>query len=483
MISRHAEWKSERRRHLLSWADSTAPKRAIWRKRNRFYYEDETRFLKFLTRENARVLEIGCGTGELLHSLAPAFGVGIDISDAMISLAEANFPDLDFICGDIENLGDLASDLGTFDFVVMADTIGYMEDVQEVFSKMKPFTNVETRIIVSYHSQLWRPLIRLAELVRMKMPQPSQSWLSPESIEHLLELSGYDIVRREWRLLLPRKFLGLGHLVNVTLGQIPGIRRLSLKHYVVARPRPHGIPAEKPSLSIVIPCRNEAGNIFHALSRLPNFDTPVEIIFVEGHSTDNTREEIQKAMKFFSNFNVQLIDQLGSGKADAVWSGFEVARNDILMILDADLTVAPEDLVKFYNLIATGQAEFVNGTRLVYPTENGSMRILNTVANHTFARIFSWLINQRVTDTLCGTKVLSSRNYSMIKDGREYFGNFDPFGDFDLIFGASKLNLKIIELPVRYADRSYGSTQISRFKDGLLLFKMVLFGYRKLRMT
>ena len=233
----------------------------------------------------------------------------------------------------------------------------------------------------------------------------------------------------------------------------------------------------------MIPCRNEAGNIFNALSRLPDFNTSLEIIFIEGHSTDNTREEIQKAMTVFSGVDVKMLNQPGRGKADAFWSCFEAARNDILMILDADLTVAPEDLVKFYNLIATGQAEFVQGTRLVYPTENGSMRILNTVANHAFARIFSWLINQRVTDTLCGTKVLSSHNYSLIKEGREYFGNFDPFGDFDLIFGASKLNLKIVELPVRYADRSYGSTQISRFKDGLLLLKMVLFGYRKLKMT
>ena len=483
MISRHEEWKSERRRYLLNWADMTAPKRATWRKRNRFYYEDEKRFLKFLTRENTRILEIGCGTGELLHSLAPDSGVGIDISEAMISIAKTNYPSLNLICGDAESLGDLGSNLGTFDFIVMADTIGYLEDVQDVFAQLKAFTNVETRIIVSYYSQLWRPLIRLAELVKMKMPQPPQSWLSPESIEHFLELSGYQVVRRDWRLLSPRKLFGLGHLVNISLGQLPGLRRLCLKHYVIARPQPFENLEKKPSLSIVIPCRNEAGNISQALSRLPVFDTSVEVIFVEGHSTDNTLGEIQKAMTVFSDIDVKLLSQPGRGKADAVWAGFEAAQNDILMILDADLTVAPEDLVKFYVLIATGQAEFVHGTRLVYPTENGSMRLLNTVANHAFARAFSWLINQRVTDTLCGTKVLSSRNYSMIKDGREYFGNFDPFGDFDLIFGASKLNLKIVELPVRYADRSYGSTQISRFKDGLLLLKMVIFGYRKLKMT
>jgi SAM-dependent methyltransferase len=483
MISRHAEWKSKRRQHLITWADATAPKRASWRKRNPFYYEDETRFLKFLTRKDARILEVGCGTGELLHALAPKFGVGIDISSAMISVAKTSFPNLDFICGDVEGLGDLKGGLGTFDFIVMVDTIGYLEDVQVVFTQLKDLANDDTRLIVSYYSQLWKPLIWLAELVRMKMPQPLQSWLSPDAIEHLLELSGYEVVRKERRLLSPRRFFGFGYLVNISLGQLPGIRRLCLKHYVVARLRPERNSDPKPSLSIVIPCRNEAGNILPALSRLPDFDTSVEIIFVEGHSSDNTLEEIKKAMTIFSSVDVKLLIQPGRGKADAVWTGFEAAQNDVLMILDADLTVAPEDLVKFYDLIATGQAEFVNGTRLVYPTENGSMRVLNMVANHAFARTFSWLINQRMTDTLCGTKVLSSHNYSMIKEGREYFGNFDPFGDFDLIFGASKLNLKIVELPVRYADRSYGSTQISRFKDGLLLLKMVIFGYRKLKMT
>jgi SAM-dependent methyltransferase len=482
MISRHAEWKSKRRQHLITWADATASKRASWRKRNPFYYEDETRFLRFLTRKDARILEVGCGTGELLHALAPKFGVGIDISDAMISVAKTSFPDMEFVCGDIEGLGDLKGGLGTFDFIVMVDTIGYLEDVQVAVTQLKDLANDDTRMIISYHSQLWKPLIRLAELVRMKMPQPPQSWLSPDAIEHLLELSGYEVVRKEWRLLSPRKLLGLGYLVNISLGQLPGFRRLCLKHYVVARLRPDRNSDRKPSLSIVIPCRNEAGNILPALSRLPDFDTSVEVIFVEGHSSDNTREEIERAMTTFSTSDVKLLVQPGRGKADAVWTGFEAAQNDVLMILDADLTVAPEDLVKFYDLIATGRAEFVNGTRLVYPTENGSMRVLNMVANHAFAKTFSWLINQRVTDTLCGTKVLTSRNYSMIKEGREYFGNFDPFGDFDLIFGATKLNLKIVELPVRYADRSYGSTQISRFKDGLLLLKMVFFGFRKLKM-
>ena len=482
MISRHAEWKSKRRQDLMTWADTTAPKRATWRKRNRFYYEDEIRFLKFLTRKDAKILEIGCGTGELLNSLAPKFGVGIDVSDGMISIAERNFPSLNFIRGDVEYLSDLKDDLGTFDFIIMADTIGYLEDVQLVFTQLKELTDDHTRLIITYHSQLWKPLIRLAELVRMKMPQPPQSWLSPDSIAHLLEISGYEVVRKEWRLLSPRRLLGLGYLVNISLGQLPGIRRLCLKHYVVARFRPERISDTKPSLSIVIPCRNEAGNILPALSRLPDFGTSVEIIFVEGHSSDNTRDEIERAMTIFSSTDVKLLIQPGRGKADAVWTGFEAAQNDVLMILDADLTVAPEDLVKFYDLIASGQAEFVNGTRLVYPTENGSMRVLNMIANHAFAKTFSWLINQRVTDTLCGTKVLTSRNYSMIREGREYFGDFDPFGDFDLIFGATKLNLKLVELPVRYADRSYGSTQISRFKDGLLLLKMVSFGFRKLKM-
>jgi len=235
------------------------------------------------------------------------------------------------------------------------------------------------------------------------------------------------------------------------------------------------------TVTVVIPCRNEKGNVEAAILRLPELSRQMEIIFVEGHSSDGTWEEIERVRTTYSCLDIKALRQTGEGKGDAVRTAFEVAKGDILIILDADLTVPPEDLPKFVEVISSGQGEYVNGSRLIYGMEEQAMRFLNLLANHLFALVFTFLLNQKITDTLCGTKALSRKNYRKISENREYFGDFDPFGDFDLIFGASKLNLKIVEVPVRYASRRYGSTQISRFKHGTLLFRMVLFAFKKLK--
>jgi glycosyltransferase involved in cell wall biosynthesis len=238
----------------------------------------------------------------------------------------------------------------------------------------------------------------------------------------------------------------------------------------------------KPSVSVLVPCRNEKGNIESAVTRMPRFAADMEILYVEGHSSDGTFEECERVRDTYAGeWEIHVAQQEGKGKGDAVRKGFDMASKDILMILDADLTVAPEDLPKFYQAISEGTGEFINGTRLVYPMEKGAMRFLNYWANRTFALIFSFLLNQRFSDTLCGTKVLSKKHYDAIAAGRDYFGEFDPFGDYDLIFGAAKLNLKITEVPIRYADRTYGEPQISRFRDGFLLLRMVVFAWRKLK--
>jgi glycosyltransferase involved in cell wall biosynthesis len=231
----------------------------------------------------------------------------------------------------------------------------------------------------------------------------------------------------------------------------------------------------------VIPCRNERGNIEAAVKRLPRFCEDLEIIFVEGHSADGTLLEIERVIGAYPHYDIRAFVQPGKGKGDAVRKGFSEARGDVLIILDADLTTPPESMPRFYDAIATGKGEFINGSRLVYPMEKDAMRFLNHAANRIFSLLFSWLLNQRFTDTLCGTKVLSRRNYQIIAANRSYFGDFDPFGDFDLIFGASKLNLKVLEVPVNYLSRSYGETQISRFRHGLLLLRMVVFAFRKLK--
>jgi glycosyltransferase involved in cell wall biosynthesis len=323
-------------------------------------------------------------------------------------------------------------------------------------------------------------VLALGARLGLRMPPVDQNFLPPADIQNILELANFEVVRREWRQIMPRRLFGLGSLINKYIGTLPLIRGLCLRHYLVARPLLHREPSVR-SATVVVPCRNERGNIEAAVTRTPRFCDDLEILFVEGHSKDGTLDEIKRVISAYPDKDIKVIVQDGKGKADAVFKAFAHARGDVLMILDADLTMPPEQLPKFWNAISRGQGEFINGSRLVYPMEKEAMRFLNLVANRIFSILFTWLLNQRFTDTLCGTKVIMRRDFERLWRNRGYFGNFDPFGDFELIFGASKLNLKVVEIPVRYASRVYGETQISRFSHGLLLLRMVVFAYRKFK--
>ena len=472
---------SQRKKTIRDRFDHIAPRRDEWIRRNQAYYDDDRAYMRFAVPEESSVLDLGCGTGDLLAALRPSRGVGIDFSDAMVEIAKRNHPDLEFIAGDVEDLGSLGDLGGPFDYIVLSDTIGYLDDIESTLRLLHDYSGAGTRIVIAYYSHLWEPLLRLAEAMGQKMPQAEVNFLSPADIANILALADFEVVRTEWRQLLPKRLFGLERLINRFIGTLPIVRRLCLRHYVVARPNRRESP-EISSATVMIPCRNERGNIEPAIQRLPDFADDIEVIFVEGHSADGTYEECERVREAYkASRDIKVVRQDGRGKGDAVRKGFDMARGDVLMILDADLTVPPEDLPKFYDAIHTGKGEFINGTRLVYPMEKGAMRFLNYWANRTFAMIFSFLLNQRFTDTLCGTKVLTKRDYKKIIANRAYFGDFDPFGDFDLIFGAAKLNLKILEVPIRYADRTYGEPQISRFRDGFLLLRMVLFAWRKLK--
>lgn len=471
---------SSRKAAIRKLADDVAINRNKWINKNKFFYREDYRYMRFLIPEGLRVLELGCGTGRLLAELKPSHGVGVDFSQNMIEVAKSGYPHLKFYVGDIEDVDFMSTLAGPFDVIVLSDTIGSLEDCQATLFNLHRLCKADTRIIIAYYSKIWEPLLTLARAIGQKMPQEEQNALSTEDITNLLSLADFDVVKREWRQLMPRKLLGLGILVNRYLAPFPLIRRACLRNYVVARPI-RDIKKRKPSATVLIPCRNERGNIEEAVQRIPKFCNDMEIFYVEGHSKDGTLEEIQRVIAAYPKLDIKVIVQSGKGKGNAVREGFERARGEILMILDADLTMPPEALPKFYDAIASGKGEFINGSRLVYPMEKNAMRFLNYLANHTFSMLFTWLLNQRFTDTLCGTKVLSKKHYLKIAENRNYFGEFDPFGDFDLIFGAAKLNLKVVEIPITYASRTYGETQISRFKHGWLLLKMVIFAFRKLK--
>lgn len=471
---------SERKRQIRELADRLAPERETWIRRNAYYYEQDYRYMRFLVPKGLRVLDLGCGTGRLLATLKPSQGIGVDISPYMVEIAQQKHPELEFRVGDVEDPELIESLGGPFDIIVLSDTIGSLEDCQATLSSLHRLCTPDTRVIAAYYSRMWGPFLRIARTLGLQMPTMRQNWLATEDIENIFHLADFEVVARDWRQLLPRRAFGLGPLLNRYIAILPAVRRACLRNYVVARPQPDG--AKKLlSATVVVPCRNERGNIEAVVKRLPKFCDDIELIFVEGHSTDGSIEEIRRVISAYPDRDIKVFVQDGTGKGDAVRKGFAHARGDALMILDADLTMPPESLPKFYDAVISGKGEFISGSRLVYQMQDEAMRSLNLLANQVFSWLFTWLLNQRLTDTLCGTKVLLRRHYQQIVANRVYFGEFDPFGDFDLILGAAKLNLKVLEIPIQYAARTYGETQISRFRHGWLLLRMVFFALRKLK--
>jgi SAM-dependent methyltransferase len=471
---------SRRKQLLLEQAEKLAATRDRWIARHPYYYEEEWRYLRFLVPPGRRVLMLGCGNGHLLNALQPSAGIGVDFSPGKIARAKEAYPALTFLCDDVENLKQAPELVEPFDAIVLPDTIGSLDDCLATLKDLHRFCKPETRLIVSYYTRLWDPIMVFYAKLSLSHRFVRRNWLTGQDIANLFHLADFDVIKRDWRMLVPFRLFGLGRLINRFVATLPLIRQFSLRNYVVARPIPTASDI-KPSVSIVIPCRNERGNIEAAIKRTPRFAPDMELIFVEGNSSDGTWEELQRVKSAYPQYDINTFKQAGKGKGDAVRKGFAEARGDVLMILDADLTMPPEDLPKYYDAIASGKGEFINGSRLVYPMENQAMQFLNHIANHIFARLFSFMLGQRYTDTLCGTKVLLRRSYEEIARNRSYFGEFDPFGDFDLIFGAARLNLKTAEVPIRYAAREYGETNISRFRHGVLLLRMVAFAYMKLK--
>ncbi len=471
---------SGRKAAILDHSEKYAATRETWRKKSAFFHREDEIYLRFLIPKGVRILEIGCGTGDTPAALAPSYGVGVDFSPGMIAQAHRLHPDLTFHVGDAEDPATIAALEGPFDVILVQDTIGSLDDCQKFLAQLHPLCTRETRVMIGHFSHLWQPILKLAETVGQRMPYPQQNVLAPEDVAALAHLADFDPVKSERRMLMPVSLFGIGRLVNRFISVLPVIRQLSLRHYVVCRSL-RVTDDNLKSATVVIPARNERGNIEPAVQRLPQFCDDIEIIFIEGHSKDGTFEEMERVKAAYPDKDIKLMRQSGKGKADAVFTAYDVARGDVLMILDADLTMPPEQLPKFWDAIKSGKGEFINGSRLVYPLEEDAMRFLNLVANKTFSYLFSWLLNERYPDTLCGTKVMRRADYYRLREGKAYFGDFDPFGDFDLIFGASKLNLKAIDLPIRYAARAYGETQISRFRHGVMLLKMVVFAFFKIK--
>ncbi|MDT7602742.1 MAG: hypothetical protein QOF61_739 [Acidobacteriota bacterium] len=487
------------REEIAAHYDRHAARRDAWRRRNSYYHETLAQICRAVIPPSGRVLELGSATGDLLASVSPRVGVGVDLSQRMCEIARRKYPQLQFINADAEALPFEAE----FDYVIMSDLVGHLSDVWETLRGVRRVCTTETRVVVTAYNFLWQPVLTAAERLGLKMPETPQNWLGFGDLENLFYLADFHVEDAGTLLLVPARVPLVADWLNRRLPKNRFLSNFGLLNYFVLRPATEATPPVARAVSVVVPCRNEVGNIGACVERVPPLGARTEIIFVDGDSTDGTIEEIERQIEGWRGVKeIKLVHQveraptkqagrdtntrasnlmLKLGKGDAVRKGFAAASGDVLMILDADLTVPPEDLPKFYDAVSRGKGELINGTRLVYPLADQSMKSLNFLGNKIFSWLFTWLLNQPIKDTLCGTKVLSRDDYERIAANRRHFGEFDPFGDFDLLFGASRLGMRITELPVRYRRRTAGESKVRVLRHGVLLARMCAIGFWRLK--
>jgi len=477
----HEEEQFQHTRARIDYWAQYALQPGRWERARRYYHERLRELYQFLIPPGLRVLELGCGTGKLLASLKPSRGLGIDVCSSMIQRARATHSapehrDLEFRTMDVHFVDSDEQ----FDVIVCSDLVNELWDVQQVLEQARKVSHSSTRIIINSYSRLWEIPRRIADRIGLAKPQLPQNWLTIDDIGNLLNLADFEVIRTSAEIMAPFEIPILSRFLNRYLVKLWPFRMFGITNFVIARPRPKPVKTE-PVVSVIVAARNEAGNMPALFDRVPEMGAGTELILVEGHSSDGTYQAIQAEMDKRQRPRTKLFRQTGKGKGDAVRQGFAHATGDLLMILDADLTVPPEDLPRFYEAWRSGQGDFINGVRLVYPMQEGAMRFFNLVGNKFFSLAFTWLLGQSIKDTLCGTKVLSRDHYEVIAANRSYFGEIDPFGDFDLIFGAAKYNLRIVDLPIRYRERIYGETNIQRWSHGTLLLKMVMLALRRIK--
>jgi len=443
-----------------------------------YYHRRLREIYSNLVTPGQRVLELGCGAGELLAAFRPSRGVGVDFSAEMVRQASGRLPELHFVQADALDFAPETK----FDVIILSDLVNDLWDVQAALETAARAAEPHTRLILNFYSRVWEPVLSVAAKLGLANPLLPQNWLTLEEMNGLLDLTGFEVVRTWREILLPVGVPGIHQAANKVLVRFWPLYHLALTNFMLARPRrSRWARKRKPMVSVVVPVRNEAGNVPALFRRLPEMGRGTEKIFVEGHSTDGSYEAIQREIETSSGRHYSLYRQPGVGKGDAVRHGLAQANGEILMIMDADLSVPPENLNRFYEAVLAGAGELVNGVRLTYPVEGEAMRFLNLIGNKLFSLVLTWMIGQPIKDTLCGTKALWKSDYLRILANRKNISESDPFGDFDLIFGAAKLNLKILDLPIRYQPRTYGKTNISRWQHGWLLLKMTVIAARRIR--
>lgn len=443
-----------------------------WKDKSSYYYDFLKKTFSIYVPQNKKVLDLGCGTGDILAHLNPRDGLGIDMSSEMVKKARKKYKNIKFLTQDAQNLRVKDK----FDYIIMADLIDHLPDISMALRSVKRVSKKNTKVVITTINPFWEPILDIAEKFKLKMPEGQHNWVPLEDLKNIVEINGFEVEESDYSLLIPKNIPVISDWVNDNLNKLGFIKKFGFVQYIVCKKKPTK-KSKKLNCTVVIPALNEEGNIVECVKRVPRMGKgATNIIVVDDGSTDQTSKKVEALAKRRRNVTL-LRHNKNRGKVWAVKTGFDHAKDGVIMILDADMTVPPEELVHFHELIENGTADFVNGTRMVYPMEDQAMRRLNLLGNKLFGYVFSWIIGRRITDTLCGTKALLKKDYKKIKMGGE------PWGDFDLLFGAGHLKLNIVEFPVHYKRRVAGESKMKTFRHGVLLLKMCFRGAYLLKLS
>ncbi len=440
-----------------------------WKERNTHFYDLLKCFLRKNVAKNASVLEIGCRTGDMLASVAPKRGVGVDISPEMIKVAQDKYPQFDFH----SSSGESFDTDEKFDYILILNVLGYSKDVSSLLENVHKFCHARTKVIVTTINPWWDFILSFAEKMKIKMPSAPHNFIEKNNLTKIIDSLDFSISYSGFLGLCPTEIPIISFLANTIGVKTLGINKLSFVQYLSLRPLPDNEVDLGLGCSVVIPCFNEEGNIEEAVRRIPQMGKGTEIIVVNDGSTDRTAEIVRSIQGEIPG--LKLIDyHPNRGKGEAVKAGFDAATEEAMMILDADMTVPPEELPRFFKLLNQGSCGFVNGTRLIYPMQDNAMKKMNLLGNKVFGMVMSYLTGQHLTDTLCGTKALYKKDYKRIKMGA------DKWGDFDLLFGAAKNGDKILEVPIHYMSRVAGESKMKTLSHGIHLMKVCVRGFKEL---
>jgi hypothetical protein len=442
----------------------------LWERRNAFYRSALRAHFAGIIPAGAAVLELAAGMGQLLHELAPRAGVGVNYAERLNAEARKRHPELTFVLGQVDRLEVPAGFVP--EYVVLNHMIDFVHDLWDSLHAIAGKIEGNALVAVTTSNPLWAPILRLASALRLRTPHAARNFVTARDVRSVLELLGFDVVEEGWLVPMPLGVPGLARLVNLVVPEIPILRAACSVQSLTARRR---LPRAGLTCTVIIPCHNEEGNLEATAARVPAMGARTEILVVDDGSTDGTRAAAERARARDPRVRILAFDK-NRGKAGAVFAAIEAATGDVAIILDADATVPPEVLPKFFEALATGHADFVNGTRLVYPVPGKAMKIANFLGNKMFCFIASWVLRQRVSDTLCGTKAFLRSDFLRMPRL-----SVDRWGDFTLLFGAARLRLRIREIPVHYEERTAGRSKMRAFVEVWRFLAACARGWRLMR--